>query len=63
MRLFRYPINAAEVLHFAAKPNINLVPIVNRDYSLVWLSIAWFAAVSGAAIWVLSLPANKIFEL
>jgi hypothetical protein len=35
---------------------------VNRDDVLVWLSVAWFVALSGAAIWVLSLPAYKIFE-
>jgi hypothetical protein len=28
-------------------------PIMNRDEVLVWLSFAWFAALCGAAIWVL----------
>jgi hypothetical protein len=28
-------------------------PTMNRDDVLVWLSLAWFAALCGAAIWVL----------
>jgi len=36
-------------------------PIVNRDDVLVWLSVAWFVALCGAAIWVLSSPAHDIF--
>ena len=33
----------------------------NRDDVLVWLSLAWFVALCGAAIWVLFWPANYIF--
>ena len=33
----------------------------NRDGVLVWLSLAWFVALCGAAIWVLFWPANYIF--
>jgi hypothetical protein len=32
--------------------------VMNRDDVLVWLSLAWFVALCGAAIWVLFLPAN-----
>ena len=32
-------------------------PIMNRDDVLVWLSLAWFVALCGAAIWVLFWPA------
>jgi hypothetical protein len=32
-----------------------------RDDVLVWLSLAWFVALCGAAIWVLFWPANYIF--
>ena len=34
---------------------------MNRDDVLVWLSLAWFVALCGAAIWVLFWPANYIF--
>jgi hypothetical protein len=34
---------------------------MNRDDVLVWLSLAWFVALCGAAIWVLFVPANSIF--
>jgi len=34
---------------------------LNRDDLLEWLSLAWFAALCGAAIWVLSWPADDIF--
>ena len=37
--------------------------IVNRDDVRVWLSLAWFVALCGAAIWVLFWPANKSFGL
>ena len=30
---------------------------MNRDDVLVWLSLAWFVALCGAAIWVLFWPA------
>jgi hypothetical protein len=33
----------------------------NRDDVLVWLSLAGFIALCGAAIWVLFWPANYIF--
>jgi hypothetical protein len=33
----------------------------NRDDVLFWLSLAWFVALCGAAIWVLFWPANYIF--
>ena len=35
--------------------------LMNRDDVLVWLSLAWFVALCGAAIWVLFWPANDIF--
>ena len=34
---------------------------MNRDDVLVWLSLAWFVALCGAAIWVLFWPASGIF--
>ena len=34
---------------------------MNRDDVLVWLSLAWFVALCGSAIWVLFSPANYIF--
>ena len=34
---------------------------MNRDDVLVWLSLAWFVALCGAAIWVLFSPAYNIF--
>ena len=34
--------------------------VMNRDDVLVWLSLAWFVAVFGAAIWVLSRPACDV---
>ena len=34
---------------------------MNRDDVLVWLSLAWFVALCGLAIWVLFSPANHIF--
>ena len=36
---------------------------MTRDDVLVWLSLAWFVALCGAAIWVLFWPANNIFGL
>ena len=35
--------------------------VVNRDDVLVWLSLAWFVALCGAAIWMLFLPSSDIF--
>ena len=34
---------------------------MDRDDVLFWLSLVWFVALCGAAIWVLSWPANYIF--
>jgi hypothetical protein len=34
---------------------------MDRDDVLVWLSLVWFVALCGAAIWVLFWPANYIF--
>ena len=34
---------------------------MTRDDLLVWLSLAWFVALCGAAIWVLFRPASDIF--
>ena len=34
---------------------------MNRDDMLVWISLAWFVALSGVTIWVLSWPAYRIF--
>ena len=34
---------------------------MNRDNVLFWLSLAWFVALCGAAIWVLFSPAYNIF--
>jgi hypothetical protein len=37
-------------------------PIMTRDDVLFWLSLVWFVALCGAAIWVLFFwPAYKIF--
>jgi hypothetical protein len=49
--------NKASTLQFARSAN----PLMNRDDLLVWLSLAWFVALCGAAIWVLSLPACDVF--
>ncbi len=37
--------------HLAGLPERRLT--MNRDDVLVWLSVAWFVALCGAAIWVL----------
>ena len=34
---------------------------MDRNDVLVWLSLVWFVALCGAAIWVLSRPVNYIF--
>ena len=34
---------------------------MNRDDVLVWLSLAWFVALCGLAIWVLFSPTSHIF--
>ena len=34
---------------------------MNRDDVFLWLSIFWFVALCGAAIWVLFWPASDIF--
>ena len=36
---------------------------MNRDDVLVWLSLAWFVALCGAAIWVLFWPADQHFRV
>jgi hypothetical protein len=36
---------------------------MTRHDLLVWLSLAWFVALCGAAIWVVFWPANNIFGL
>ena len=33
---------------------------MNRDDVLFWISIAWFVALCGATIWLLSWPANYV---
>jgi hypothetical protein len=38
---------SAKTQHHLAKP------IMNRDDVLLWLSLAWFVALCGAAIWAL----------
>jgi hypothetical protein len=40
--------NKTDTLRFARRANW----FVNRDDVLVWLSLAWFVALCGAAIWV-----------
>lgn len=40
--------NKTDTLRFARRANWT----VNRDDVLVWLSLAWFVALCGAAIWV-----------
>jgi hypothetical protein len=35
---------------------------IDRDDLLLWLSLAWFVAVCGAASWVLFWPAHSLFE-
>ena len=49
--------NKTDTLRFARRAN----RFVNRDDVLVWLSLAWFVALCGAAIWVLSRPACDVF--
>ena len=44
-------------LRFARSAN----RFMNRDDVLAWLSLAWFVAVCGVAIWVLSWRADDIF--
>ena len=41
--------NKTDTLRFARRAN----GFMNRDDVLVWLSLAWFVALCGAAIWVL----------
>ena len=43
--------------------NLRANRFMNQDDVLVCLSLAWFVALSGAAIWVLFWPANNIFGL
>jgi hypothetical protein len=40
--------NKTDTLRFARRANW----FVSRDDVLVWLSLAWFVALCGAAIWV-----------
>ena len=49
--------NKASTLRFARSAR----RFMNRDDVLAWLSLAWFVALCGAAIWVLSWPAYEIF--
>jgi hypothetical protein len=43
--------NKTDTSRFARRAN----RFMNRDDVLVWLSLAWFFALCGAAIWVLFL--------
>jgi len=54
-------ISAAECRTSRLNQHHLVEPTMNRDDVLVWLSLAWFAALCGAAIWVLFWPANYIF--
>jgi len=36
---------------------------MNQDDVLVWLSLVWFVALCGAAIWMLFLPAYDVFGI
>jgi hypothetical protein len=49
--------NKTGILRSARRSN----RFMDRDDVLVWLSLVWFVALCGAAIWVLSWPANYIF--
>ena len=49
--------NKKSTLQFSRSAN----RVMNRHDLLVWLSLAWFVAVFGAAIWVLSRPACDVF--
>jgi hypothetical protein len=40
---------------------LRVLPIMNRDDVLVWLSLSSFVALCGMAIWVLFWPACTIF--
>ena len=44
--------NKTDTLRFARRAN----GFMNRDNVLVWLSLAWFVALCGTAIWVLFWP-------
>ena len=49
--------NKTDTLRFDRRAN----RFMDRDDVLVWLSLVWFVALCGAAIWVLFWPANYIF--
>jgi len=49
--------NKASALRFARSAR----RFMNRDDVLAWLSLAWLVTLCGAAIWLLSWPANEIF--
>ena len=51
------------VPHIPVKPTHLVEPTMIRDDVLVWLSLAWFVGLCGAAIWVLSSPAYDIFGI
>ena len=46
-------ISAAECRTSRLNQHHLVEPTMNRDDVLVWLSLAWFVALCGAAIWVL----------
>ena len=54
-------ISAAECRTSRLNQHYLVEPTMNRDDVLVWLSLTWFVALTGAAIWVLFWPACNIF--
>jgi len=54
-------ISAAECRTSRLNQHYLVEPTMNRDDVLVWLSLAWFVALCGAAIWMLFLPSSDIF--
>jgi hypothetical protein len=41
---------------FHGQPTIDRQPTMSRDDALFWLSVFWFVAFCGVAIWLLAVP-------
>jgi hypothetical protein len=48
--------SAGRALHFAANRPSTRQPTMSRDDALFWLSVFWFVAFCGVAIWLLAVP-------
>ena len=51
--------NKTDTLRFARRAN----RLLKGDDVLVWLSLTWFVALCGTAIWMLSRPACHVFGI